>query len=220
MPTTSGQPWNLPRPTLPEAPDGPGDIGDLAASVHTALGRAYPCLSTNRPGHTEGLLIFETDTNRLWYSDGTNWNLLFGDKPRAKYSFAAASPNSGTVLALPTAGGTVLYDNDGMTTVADRMTINTAGWYTITARVPFASNASGYRAVLLRKNGATYINDDYRPPVSGQVTITTLTTEPVQLAAADYLQLVVLQTSGAALTIGGAINGRSAELAVAFTEGW
>jgi hypothetical protein len=220
MPTTSGQPWNLPSPTLPEAPDGPGDIGDLAGSVHTALGRAYPCLSTNRPGHTEGLLIFETDSNRLLYSDGTNWNLLFGDMPRGKYSFAAQAPASGAVITIPSAGGSVLYDNDNMFGTADRLTINTAGWYTFTVRCPWANNATGYRAVLLRKNGATYFLDDYRQASNGQVTIQYVTSDPVQMAAADYVQVVVVQSSGVALSVGGAINGRSTELTAQFLHGW
>lgn len=78
MPTNTGAPWNLPSPTLPEQPDGPGDLSALADSVHAALGRAYPCLSSAHPSPTEGLLIFETDTDTMLISrDGSTWSTVW-----------------------------------------------------------------------------------------------------------------------------------------------
>jgi hypothetical protein len=78
MPTSTGAPWNLPSPLAPEQPDGPAAVSELAAAVHAALGSAYPCLSTARPPAEAGLLIFETDTQRLlWAPDGVTWRVLF-----------------------------------------------------------------------------------------------------------------------------------------------
>jgi hypothetical protein len=73
MPDT-GAPWNLPSPQLPDQPNGPSQISELAASVAAALGRAYPCTSVSRPDPVAGLVIFETDTQILSVcNDGTNW---------------------------------------------------------------------------------------------------------------------------------------------------
>lgn len=70
-------PWSLPFPDLPNQPHGPAQLQDLADSVHAALGRAYPCVSTARPDPTAGMIIFETDTQRFMYSpDGVNWRVF------------------------------------------------------------------------------------------------------------------------------------------------
>lgn len=78
MATSTGAPWNLPSPDLPEQPHGPAQIGDLAASVAAALGRAVPCTSLARPTPAPGMLAYETDTYTLLISpDGVGWRVLF-----------------------------------------------------------------------------------------------------------------------------------------------
>lgn len=63
-------------PVSTAAPNVPQDIQNLATDVETALnaGGAIVCTSTTRPtSPTQGLLIYETDTQtRRWY-DGANW---------------------------------------------------------------------------------------------------------------------------------------------------
>jgi hypothetical protein len=96
MPVNTGPPWSLPSPTLPEAPDGPGDMGEIVAAVHAALGRAYPCLSTGRPTPTEGLLIYETDTDTLLLStDGVGYSAIWrpATAPSVDASVLTASAN-------------------------------------------------------------------------------------------------------------------------------
>lgn len=76
----TGQPWVLPYSLLTDPPNGPQAVQDLATKTAAGLGRAYPCTSTTRPAHVAGLIIEESDTNLLYYSDGANWlPLAVGD---------------------------------------------------------------------------------------------------------------------------------------------
>lgn len=69
----TGNPWALRYPLLTDPPNGPVATQDLARQTHEALGHAYPCTSTTRPASQPGLIIYETDTDLLWYGDGTTW---------------------------------------------------------------------------------------------------------------------------------------------------
>lgn len=86
-----------------------------------------------------------------------------------------------------------------------RITIPTGcgGIYSIGAHVQWASNATGARAVWLRINGTTIIAVDERSPFSGATITQSIVTE-YKLAAADYLEVVVQQTSGGSLNLNNA----------------
>jgi hypothetical protein len=73
MPDDTGAPWLLPFPVLTDQPNGPESVQDLAEQTATMLGRAWPCTSATRPAHSEGLHIWETDTEREYISNGTAW---------------------------------------------------------------------------------------------------------------------------------------------------
>lgn len=76
----TGAPWNLDYPVATDAPNGPAGIQALAEDAHAALGKAWPCLSTARPAHAAGRIIWETDTGLAQISDGTTWwPIAFGD---------------------------------------------------------------------------------------------------------------------------------------------
>lgn len=91
-----------------------------------------------------------------------------------------------------------------------RMTVPTgqAGLYTITGQVTFASNTTGRRYVVIRKNGTTDLK--IVEVACNQADVTTVVAAlTVSLAAADYLEFQVFQSSG------GALNAGSATLSVA-----
>jgi hypothetical protein len=94
------------------------------------------------------------------------------------------------------------FDNDAMhstVTNTSRITCQTAGRYLLTANVSFVANATGRREVRFRVNGSTIINgilytshgtDIWRGSVC----------RTVVLNATDYVECMVHQNSGAALT--------------------
>lgn len=79
-----------------------------------------------------------------------------------------------------------------------RLTIPKTGWYLVGANVNFASNAVGYRRVIIELNDSTYEIQDARGPNPSNATIVTIS-GLLYLTAGDYLKLVVFQTSGGAL---------------------
>lgn len=82
-----------------------------------------------------------------------------------------------------------------------RFTAPTTGIYAITAQVQWAPNASGSRVLILRKNFAGSIGDDYRNAVGGgNPTIQTVTTQ-ARLQAGDILAAQVFQDSGGSLNV-------------------
>lgn len=95
------------------------------------------------------------------------------------------------------------FDTDTMhdnTTNNTRVTATTAGKYVLTAAVEFTSNATGTRGLHLRLNGTTFIALNTANAVNGVETYLTTTTE-YSLSATDYVEAVVYQSSGGALTI-------------------
>lgn len=193
MPTTPNH--ALRYPVLGDAPNVPLDLQRLAQDAETAL---------------DGLdTRLDTVENRV--------------KPMVRIESTAdfAISNSNNAV-LDFAGASISYDTNSMADLAnDRIVIQTTGLYRLTAFVPFTNNSTGYRTVLIQRNGTEYLGNDYRMAVNGSSTLVTVTTEPLLLTATDYLQLRAIQTSGAAMTLS-AQNGRRYMLAaefVAFADG-
>lgn len=86
-----------------------------------------------------------------------------------------------------------------------RVTAAVAGRYEVKGQCAFVSNATGYRQVALLKNGAAFASVRV-PTVSGASTNLQVVGS-VALAATDYVELQVLQTSGGNLdTVAGQAN--------------
>lgn len=102
MSTDTGSPWSIPYPETSDEPDGPTQFGSMATTTHALLGRAYPCTSSTRPSHTAGLLIYETDTDKLQVSDGAAWDVVWRDSGVLTSGFAAQTgwSNSGCTYQL------------------------------------------------------------------------------------------------------------------------
>lgn len=81
-----------------------------------------------------------------------------------------------------------------------RLTCVTAGKYAIFGCVEWVANTTGYRQLAIRLNGTTYIASRTQPAMTGVATQAVIATT-YSLAAADYVELMVSQTSGGALNV-------------------
>lgn len=99
---------------------------------------------------------------------------------------------------------TELFDTDNIADIAganDRLVIQTAGVYMLTAAAEWASNFTGYRDLEIHLNGATspvLASGRHAGQGSGVNSVTTF----ARLSVSDFLTMHVLQTSGAALNVG------------------
>jgi hypothetical protein len=110
-----------------------------------------------------------------------------------------------TVTTVDFAGGTESYDTDNMGSIAtDRLIIRTAGYYRFSLRASWASNATGYRALILQKAvgaGAGIIAQQYGAPAPATLTTFSFTSDLIPCAVNDEFEMRVIQSSGAALNI-------------------
>jgi hypothetical protein len=94
-----------------------------------------------------------------------------------------------------------LHDN---TTNNSRLTAPVDGLYIATAGVRFVANNTGWRMVLLGRNGTfNTLGSDLRNAASDATATTRLSVSsgPVQLQAGDYMEVRVQQSSGGALNV-------------------
>lgn len=122
----------------------------------------------------------------------------------------AARVTNSAAISVPNATATVLtFDqerrDDGSlhstSSNTDRLTAPVAGWYQIAGNVEFATNATGFRTISVRKNGGTTIIwVSQANAVSGTQTILQVGCV-AYLAANDYVSLYAYQSSGGALNV-------------------
>lgn len=115
------------------------------------------------------------------------------------YHNTTQSQTTGTALTA-LAANSENYDNDSMhSTVTNnsRITIQTAGRYEVGAVVSWAANATGNRALAFAKNGVG-VNDYLVDIRTGTATNSTgiSGSRTLVLAAGDYVEVSVWQTSG------------------------
>lgn len=142
--------------------------------------------------------------------------------PRCKITANPAGqsiPNS-ALTQVDLAGGTVVYDYaTAMADIAnDQIVCKKAGLYILSARVGWASGSVGFRGAIITRGASDFLSDSYVAPVTGQATIQTWSSEPVQLALNDTINLKVIHTQGAALALG-VFNSRNAHLALHWVGG-
>ncbi len=152
----------------------------------------------------------------------------------ADLNFLETPPQGGVNQATPQAAlatgvttvvtwDTLAFDTDTvMWSSGSRLQLNTGGKWLFTASLRWASNATGYRFIDLRKNaagsgaGGSSIANDTRPAVSGNITAQVLSIEWPGFIAGDYVELFGFQTSGGSLAFAaGAVWG-----AVVLTARW
>ncbi len=156
--------------------------------------------------------IFETDTGRIKYWDGTNWIWEAGNPPGCNLERQAAltiAHNTPTTVAIDAE----IWDTDGFHTGTDGFATIPAGLggdYLVTARARYVANATGTRNVRpLIANNAT-------PPTQNNVQFAggflmentanngNVDAEPFRLEAGATVTLQTTQTSGADLDLSSA----------------
>jgi hypothetical protein len=130
--------------------------------------------------------------------DGANSNLLARVTATATQSL---TNNTATKITFNTASSTPTTDSYDpqawFDNANDRITIGQAGFYTISANVGFATNATGRRLVQIYVNGSDRGGVQVAA-LSGATTILSASTN-VYLAVNDYVEVFALQQSGGAL---------------------
>ena len=117
---------------------------------------------------------------------------------------ASVANNTATVHGFDTER----FDTDNMHSTSSntsRLTATTAGKYIISGHIEFASNATGRRQIGIRLNGTTFIGFQEWDTNQSSVTLMSITTL-YALAATDYVELRVFQTSGGPLDSGKSSN--------------
>lgn len=153
---------------------------------------------TNLSANAEGVA---TSFARSDHTHAITWN------PPACRLTNTASQNVATSTRTAITFNTETYDTDSMHSTSvntDRITINTAGLYVVTAHLEFPANAgAGVRQTEIRLNGSDAtllaIQGTY-PGAAGVIAAVSCT---VKLAVADYLQCTAFQNCGATLAVGG-----------------
>lgn len=95
------------------------------------------------------------------------------------------------------------YDTDGIhspTTYPTRLTCNTAGVYLLTANIRWALNANGHRGIFFQLGSGVSFAGNTIVPVP-TIPIYQSLAGVYRLAVGDYVEVVVIQTSGAALGV-------------------
>lgn len=84
-----------------------------------------------------------------------------------------------------------------------RITVPSSGLYLATATITFNTNVTGIRQIEVLKNGLGFVGmaNIRSVPIAGFPLILNVSTGPIYLAAGDYLEVFVYQTSGGALSV-------------------
>lgn len=80
-----------------------------------------------------------------------------------------------------------------------RITVPYAGWWSFTANVSFVANATGVRGCMLRLNNSSTLGMSRFAAAGAGTSNASVASGPVSLAANDYVEVAVDQTSGAPL---------------------
>ena len=91
-----------------------------------------------------------------------------------------------------------LFNGSTCYTADSKLTAPQAGLYLLTGGIAWPSNATGNRETYLQLNGSTTLVADQRSAVNGAVSEQSVSTT-YRLAAGDYIEEIVMQTSGGIL---------------------
>ncbi len=146
----------------------------------------------------------------LVYCDGTIWLVVFsagdgtqnyGDGFARVKLTANQSIATSTFTALNFGAEDFDYGNcHDNSTNNSRLTAPVAGVYLVTAFVRFAASSSGRRQILIHKNGAV-TNDVIHFDATAVGVVGRVLTSQLDLAASDYIECNVWQSSGGNLNV-------------------
>ncbi len=148
-------------------------------------------------------VVADTRAPASFLSYSYSKDLAFANPPRTRiYHNSGIAVTNATTFVL--SFNSERYDVDNMhstVTNTPRITINTPGVYNVGAVVSWPGNATGYRALGLRRNGATFFADLNTPNNGAGAGMDSIVSADYQFSAGDYIEVVAQQTSGITLTI-------------------
>ena len=167
-----------------------------------------PTIPYAKTTHSDGQSWTAAKANQL--ENGIN-DVSYAPAVRVYHNAAQSITTSGTPQAL--AFNSERYDQAGnaadtqhdTSTNNSRLTCRYAGVYSISGTAEFASNSTGFRSLLIRVNGTTFIANQSTAALSGVATPLAVETK-YSLAVNDYVELVANQTSGGALNVNSSGN--------------
>lgn len=221
----------FPYPASTDPDDVPGYMQQLADRM-AAVGALYSHESPRPAAGIPGRLHRHPVTEAISYDTGTAWEILVKETTAnaayaPKVTKGARVFLSAATTLIPNATWTAVgFVNESRDTDAfhdnatntSRLTVpaGLGGQYSIEAMVEFAVNATGFRIARITVNGvlANRLGEHSSAAVSGNETTLNPVVGAVTLAAGDYVEVMVYQTSGGALAITGQASGYATHLAL------
>jgi hypothetical protein len=193
-PTITGGAMNSGTFGTPQINVGSDAVGDI---YYRSSGSALTRVAIGTPGQT---LQVSAGTVPAWSSSSSTNPSCY------VYLTADQSINNTTDTAISWTSES--YDTDTMHDTSgsqSRITINTAGKYSLKSKISFAVNATGRRYIFVKKNGADlqggYFETTVNPTASAQTHAEIVI--DVNATATDYFEIFAYQASGGALAVTG-----------------
>lgn len=186
------------------------DLAGLGLDNHPQYGMNLSGTFAARPAFGRaGRLYVATDSGQTYFDTGSAW-IAVAPSPfvgvRATASGVQNIPNATeTSVALDTETYKTLAGLHSTSVNNSRVTIpagTPTQFYDISGSVKWAGNATGIRGLYVKKNGATYLLDTGATTPTANDTYQSVI-DTIQLAANDYVELRVYQSSGGALGLHG-----------------
>lgn len=165
----------------------------------------YVASASARPANPhESEIIWRADLEDYEVYTGSEWRLLGLSRPAARLGRTTANQsiphNTATALAWNAESEDTHNAHDNLTN-ASRFTAPVAGLYLVTATVTWNGNSTGTRQIGVRVNGTTTYSGERIGVDGASITFVQSISRMVRLAAGDYVEAVVVQTSGGALDV-------------------
>jgi hypothetical protein len=186
--------------------------GDTVQIQNIGAGVCTVTAGTATVNTSATLALSQYDAGTLYFNT-TSAAIFFAVDAADASSFVGCSAYKSTTQSIANSTNTILtFDSESFDTSAfhstsvnnSRITIpaGKAGKYLVNAIVGFGANGTGIRTVELHKNGS--ITSNLLQGAPGSASVTYFNGSIISnLAAADYLELSVFQSSGGALNVSG-----------------
>ena len=179
------------------------DLANLAVT-NTKLKNNAVNSAKVKDGSLTGLDVADGSLNGGDLAAGAITPARISGIPSARAFNNANQSVSGVATFTPLALNSERFDTAAMHRTdidPSRLTVSTPGIYVASADVTWEPNATGARELNIRKNGTTLVARVVEAAVPGGNSTDQSVTTTVQLAAGDYLEVVVRQNSGVALNV-------------------
>ncbi len=192
------------------APTGGIDIGDSATegslATHSRSDHDH-AFAAPSAGYPQDVAAAEADgsSSKPSRDDHVHKNMDIGAKASEVGGAQTITTATWTALTFDTD----LYDTDTIHDISsntERLTATTAGKYIVVGNASFAADATNnLRAISIRQDGSTFLVENFYHPIQGGALDTKMNvTLLVNLAATEYVELMVFHDKGSNLnTLGG-----------------